>query len=280
VACTRCGTTGACACNVVAGANVIITGSGSPANPWNVSAVLPAQPPLALAYDGVNGATAPDIVLNNYVICSPGGGGVPGAPTQAAADFPATCPDSGFPRIYQTATGLRGEPLKKETITTIIAAPNMWVNRNPVQPLFTQNDERGSAIHTITNQECWTMDYYAQFSYHSIHTIIANVGGVSWRSSTQVFLIINGVRNPTFVTHLRCKNGTDALPTLGGTATEMDNITPGKMLPVATLVPGAAFTLQPTRDVTFTAGAVDGSGIVQGIFYGSNYQILIHGVPR
>ena len=104
MACTNC--VNGCDCLVIAGRNVTVTGDGSPGNPYVISSTGGGGG--GLVYDGANGSTAPPIVLGNFVICSPAGGGVPGSASQFGGDWP--CADSFGTKVYQTTGGLRSVP--------------------------------------------------------------------------------------------------------------------------------------------------------------------------
>ena len=143
MACSRCSSASSCGCAVVAGANVTVSGVGTPASPWVISSgagvpcslvrscetittllnngdgtytytneagatTLISAQSSGVVYDGANGSTAPPLIANNFVICSPAGGGVPGAPSQFGGQWP--CADSNGTPVYQTAGGLRGVP--------------------------------------------------------------------------------------------------------------------------------------------------------------------------
>jgi len=63
---------------------------------------------IGIRYEDTNTPVAFDPVTGEWEICSPAGGGVPGKPSQFAADWP--CPASFGTKVYQTADGLRGVP--------------------------------------------------------------------------------------------------------------------------------------------------------------------------
>jgi len=272
MACSRCNAGGSCDCFVVAGTGTTVTGSGAAGSPWVVTGVLTPGNSLDVVFDGVNGSTAPPLVANNFVICSPGGGGVPGAPSQAATDYPQ-CPDSGFPKVYQTSLGLKTGPLKKEFSQLIRSVNDQW----PAQPcpLFAAGqDQRSATIHNIVNTECYTLNYFVQYSNH-VRAIIA--GGPGLPGSAQdyelvYFMIVNGVRNPIRVGHFALRT---AVLNGGffGVNTVSDRIAPGQYISVGALPPAGVMTLQPTWDVTNDCAG--GGSLIRE----HRYDLTIIGVP-
>jgi len=263
MACSRCNSGGSCNCFVVAGPGVTISGSGAPAAPWVVSGNLTPGSSLDVVFDGVNGSTAPPIVGSNFVICSPGGGGVPGAPSQAAADYPQ-CPDSGFPKVYQTTAGLKTGPLKKEFSQLIRSLNNQWPDQAPGA-----NDQRSATVHTITNTECYTLNYFVQYSNHCRAFITG--GGIVDDYELLYFMIVNGVRNPIRIGHFAIRVGV-----VGGGVTGPNNVSdriaPGQYIAVGALAPAGVMTLQPTWDTNNPPSSVS-------LMTEHRYDLTIIGVP-
>jgi len=178
---------------MVAGNNTSITGFGTPKKPWVISTTAGA-PLLGLVYDGANGSTRPVISGNNIIICSPAGGGVPGAPSQMAVQFPG-CPESSFMKMYQTSTGMRSAPAKRSTMTTFVSTVTMWPDMTQVElnPLQGQPpiDQDTVQIHVITNDTCWPMQYFIQIHYHRDAALSSNVQAASdLMSSGQTAMIL------------------------------------------------------------------------------------------
>jgi len=272
MACSRCNAGGSCDCFVVAGPGVTITGSGAPATPWVVSGNLTPGSSLDVVFDGVNGSTAPPIVGSNFVICSPGGGGVPGAPSQAAADYPQ-CPDSGFPKVYQTTAGLKTGPLKKEFSQLLRSLNNQWPNLP--SPIVASLDVRAATIHNIVNNECYTLNYFVQLSNHAT----ARVGTIGVNNNAPFyeplyFLVVNGVRNPIRAGHMAVRP-TVTNSGIGGPVNIMDRYAPGQYIAVGALAPAGAMTIQVTRDMSVSVGI----GVVDGVMTNQLYDLTIVGVP-
>lgn len=100
------------------------TGTGAAETPAGVAypdTDADGIPEIGVRYDGANGSTTPtfDAATGEWVICSPAGGGVPGAASQFTTDWP--CADTFGTKIYQTATGLRGVPEHTSRIASTIA---------------------------------------------------------------------------------------------------------------------------------------------------------------
>ena len=268
--CLRCNIPGGCGCSVVAGKGMTVTGDGTALSPWVISAAIPSPIPSLVIFDGANGSTAPAISGGKFILCSPSGGGVPGAPSQAAADHP-TCPDITLPSTYQTIGGLRSQPQKKTTATTIIgsfAAP-WWTPQTPVAAQDTRI--RGNQSLVVTNNECWPMQYFVQIMYH-IANDISSAPPIPMTILVDLDLVINGVTgqrtNHTVVTIMPFGSSTS-----GG---DYDIETSNLIVSAGILAPGAAMTLQTERHLVVTGSVAP--GIIGGVF--AEYcTFWVRGIP-
>jgi len=254
---------------MVAGNNTSVTGFGTPGSPWVISTTAGA-PLLGLIYDGANGSTRPVISGNNIIICSPAGGGVPGAPSQMAVQFPG-CPESSFMKMYQTSTGMRSAPAKRSTVTTFVSTVTMWpdmtqVDLNPLQgqpPI----DQDTVQIHVITNDTCWPMQYFIQIHYHRDAALQSVVqAGIQ----EDIYPLINGVQGPK-TGHIQWIAGL-AGGSLVGRASDL--MSSGQTAIILPLAPGASQNINVRRKITNQGGA-----FTQAYLRNSFYNLTILGVP-
>lgn len=267
--CLRCNIPGGCGCSVVAGKGMTVTGDGTALSPWVISAAIPSPIPSLVIFDGANGSTAPAISGGKFMLCSPSGGGVPGAPSQAAADHP-TCPDITLPSTYQTIGGLRSQPQKKTTATTFIgsSANQWWVSQVP--PLAQNTMIRGNKSLVVTNNECWPMQYFVQAMYHIAQNISSSP--VPMVVTSDLHLVVNGV------TGQRMNHTMISIMPFGASFSggDYDIETSNLIVSAGILAPGAAMTIQIDRHLIVTGAAAPGSGSDLDVEYCS---LWVRGIP-
>ena len=272
--CVNCSTPGPCGCAVVGGVNVTVTGQGTATSPWVISTLIPPSSPSNIIFDGANGSSAPAQVAGAFVLCSPSGGGVNGAPTQAPTDFPS-CPQNTLPSIYQTVGGLRAIPTKKTTFTVVNGAGgaiSTFPSLNPANGAAV-NLPAGTSANSmvplnVTNAECWPMQYFVQVMNHSVFS--SNTGTVQGTIIYDVNLSINGALPGIAATH----NSITPKPfgaVQNGVDRDWDIST--RWIPAGVLPPGGAMTLTISRVITITAGVHNGQ--LQASFGG----FAVKGVP-
>ena len=270
--CPRCNSSSSCGCGMTAGPFMTVSGMGTPETPWVVG-TFGVPPSLGLVFDGANGSTAPILSGTSYVICSPAGGGVPGAPSQALADFPL-CPPTEFNDVYQTPTGLRGVPNKTSTVTTFLHTASAWADITEVVlnaiPINGFIDQTVAQVHTVTNNECWPMQYHVEINYHSDLAMRSPNLGVSMREET--YLVINGAVGQR-ASHAEMIY--DNLP--GGQAgVHYDYDTFGSPVTALTLPGGGTQNLQVMRRYTRLGAA----GVIDAAYVrGAYYDLAIFGIP-
>jgi len=257
---------------MTAGQFMTVSGMGTPETPW-VIGTTGVPPSIGLVFDGANGSTAPALSGTSYVICSPAGGGVPGAPSQALADFPL-CPATEFNDVYQTPTGLRGVPNKTSTITTFLHTVQAWGDVDQVLlnaiPINGFVDQTVALVHTVTNNECWPMQYHVEINYHSDFAARSPNVNVALREET--FIVVNGV------TGQRASHAEFILDNRpGGLAgVQYDYDTFGSPTTVLTLAGGASQNLQVMRRFT----RIGAAGVIDAAYVrGAYYDLAIFGIP-
>jgi len=254
--CVNCSTPGPCGCAVVGGVNVTVTGQGTATSPWVISTLIPPSSPGNIIFDGANGSSAPAQVAGAFVLCSPSGGGVNGAPTQAPVDFPS-CPPDTLPSIYQTVGGLRAIPTKKTTFTVVNGGaaattfPSHAVPGGNATFNVTLQDINNMVPLNVTNNECWAMQYFVQVMNHNVFGM--NTATIGARMDYDTFLVINGALPGIAATHKSItprpfgavQNGVDR---------DWDIST--RWIPAGVLAPGGAMTLTLNRIITVPPGVV------------------------
>ena len=271
--CVRCTSTGPCGCAVVGGPNVTVSGQGTATSPWVISTLIPPSSPSNIIFDGANGSSAPAQLAGAFVLCSPSGGGVNGAPSQAPADFPS-CPPDTLPSIYQTVGGLRAIPTKRTTFTVINGTnavnffPNLTpANGNPINIAPAQNLNSMIPLN-VTNNECWPMQYFVQVMNHAVFA--SNTATIQGTIFQDVNLVINGVLPGIAATHSSITpKPFGATP--NGVDRDWDIST--RWIPAGVLAPGGAMTLTINRIITINAGVHNGTII------SSHGGIFVKGVP-
>jgi len=257
---------------MTAGPFMTVSGMGTPETPWVVG-TFGVPPSLGLVFDGANGSTAPILSGTSYIICSPAGGGVPGAPSQALADFPL-CPATEFNDVYQTPTGLRGVPNKTSTVTTFLHTAQAWADVTEVLlntiPINTFIDQTVAQVHTVTNNECWPMQYHVEINYHCNQALRSPNSLVTLRHET--YIVINGAVGQRATHHESIAD--NRAGGLAGVAFDDDNF--GSPVTVLTLPGGGTQNLQVMRRFTRlgAAGAWDA-----GLLTGAYYDLAIFGIP-
>jgi len=256
VPCVRCTSTGPCGCAVVGGPNVTVSGQGTATSPWVISTLIPPSSPSNIIFDGANGSSAPAQLAGAFVLCSPSGGGVNGAPSQAPVDFPS-CPPNTLPSIYQTTGGLRAIPTKKTTFTVVNfgGGINLFPTQTPANGtngnMFNAQDLNNLVPLNVTNTECWPMQYFVQVTNHTV--LSSNTVTIGASIFYDVNLVINGALPGIAATHLSITpQPLGATP--NGVDRDWDIST--RWIPAGVLPPGGAMTLTLNRIVTITPGSI------------------------